>query len=173
MNKLQVSIVMGSDSDLLIMKEAAEILEEFKIGYEILILSAHRTPEETIAFSKKSEIRGIKVIIAGASGSAHLAGIIAANCCLPVIGIPIQSPALNGIDSLYSTVGMPSGVPVATVGINGAKNAGILALEILAIFDHKIKNLLKQYKKTMSQKVLEKSDKLQKIGYKKYLELQK
>ncbi len=165
-----ISIVMGSDSDLPIMKETINIVEEFKITYEVNILSAHRSPEETAKFAKTAIKRGIKVIIAGAGGAAHLAGVIASLYPLPVIGVPIITPTLNGVDSLYSIVQMPPGVPVATVGINGSKNAGLLAIQILAVSDKKIQIQLLEYKKKLTEGVLTKSKKIKKIGYKNYLQ---
>ncbi len=131
--KPQVAIIMGSDSDLPIMKDALELLEKFGISYEIMVLSAHRSPEATLQYAKSAVKRGVRVIVAAAGGAAHLAGVVAAHFILPVIGIPIKTSTLNGVDSLYSTVQMPPGIPVATVGINAAKNAAILAVEILAV----------------------------------------
>lgn len=165
-----ISIVMGSDSDLPIMKETINIVEEFKIAYEVDILSAHRSPEETAKFAKTAIKRGVKVIIAGAGGAAHLAGVIASLYPLPVIGVPIITPTLNGVDSLYSIVQMPPGVPVATVGINSSKNAGLLAIQILAVFDKKIQTQLLEYKNKLAEGVLIKSKKIKKIGYKNYLQ---
>lgn len=169
-NNILISIVMGSDSDLPVMKEAIVIMEEFKIPHEVLILSAHRSPEETVLFSKNASKRGVKVIIAGAGGAAHLAGVIASHFPLPVIGVPIQTSTLNGIDSLYSTVQMPPGVPVATVGINSTKNAALLAIQILAVSDNKLQSQLLEYKKKLAKDVMSKSEKLRKVGFKKYLQ---
>ncbi len=166
-----VSIVMGSDSDLPIMKEAAKILDELRITYECTIISAHRTPEKAFDFAKNAADRGIKVIIAGAGGAAHLAGVIAAMTHIPVIGVPIKSKTLNGVDSLYSIVQMPSGIPVATVGINAAKNAGILAAQIIALGDKQLIDRLIDYKKELAKGVEEKASKLEEIGYENYLEL--
>ncbi len=166
-----VSIVMGSDSDLPIMKEAAKILDELRITYECTIISAHRTPEKAFDFAKNAADRGIKVIIAGAGGAAHLAGVIAAMTHIPVIGVPIKSKTLNGVDSLYSIVQMPSGIPVATVGINAAKNAGILAAQIIALGDKQLSDRLIDYKKELAKGVEEKASKLEEIGYENYLEL--
>src|SRR3954465_10480406 len=147
MNKISVSIVMGSDSDLEIMRETGKALEEFGIGYEIDVTSAHRSPERTAEFAQKAAARGIRVIIAGAGGAAHLAGVIAAHTTLPVIGVPITS-VLNGLDSLLATVQMPAGIPVATVAIGkaGATNAGILAAQILALQNPELATRLRQYK---------------------------
>ena len=169
MNKPLVGIIMGSDSDLSIMKEAAEILDEFQISYEIKIVSAHRTPDLMYQYAKESVDRGLKVIIAGAGGAAHLPGMVASLTTLPVIGVPVQTKTLNGIDSLYSIVQMPPGIPVATVAINGAKNAGLLAAKILGISDKKIQDKVELYSKNLENTILEKSAKLNKIGYKKYL----
>lgn len=165
-----IGIIMGSDSDLAVLQEAAKQLEEFGVAYEMTVCSAHRTPEKAHEYSKTAINRGLKVIIAGAGGAAHLAGVMAGNTTLPVIGIPIKSDALNGLDSLYSTVQMPSGIPVATVAINGAKNAGLLAVQILALADEGLAKKLQDYKKKMTEGVLAKADKLEKLGYKKYLE---
>ncbi len=170
MKKPIVAIVMGSDSDLPVMKESVAVMEEFQIPYEVMILSAHRCPEETARFAGAAFEKGIKVIIAGAGGAAHLAGVIAAHFPLSVIGIPIKTPALSGVDSLYSIVQMPPGIPVATVGINGAKNAGLLAVQILAVNDNKLGKGLKTYKANLAKTALAKSDKLRRVGVKNYLE---
>jgi 5-(carboxyamino)imidazole ribonucleotide mutase len=157
-----VSIVMGSDSDLEIMNEAAKALEQFGIAYEIDVTSAHRSPARTAEFARGAAGRGIKAIIAGAGGAAHLAGVIAAETTLPVIGVPIPSTSLNGMDSLLSTVQMPAGIPVATVAIGkaGATNAGILAAQIIGLADSGIAAKLKQHKQKLAQGVEEKSRKL-------------
>ena len=162
MSKALVSIVMGSDSDLDIMREAAAALEGFGIGYEIDVTSAHRSPERTAEYAQKAASRGIRVIIAGAGGAAHLAGVIAAHTSLPVIGVPIPSTALNGLDSLLATVQMPAGIPVATVAIGkpGATNAGILAAQILALSNASLANKLSSYKEKLANSVEEKSRKL-------------
>jgi 5-(carboxyamino)imidazole ribonucleotide mutase len=166
----QVAIIMGSDSDLNVMKEAAAVLEEFSIGYHLTIVSAHRTPERMISFAKSAASQGIKVIIAGAGGAAHLPGMVASVTHLPVIGVPIQSKAMSGIDSLYSIVQMPQGVPVATVAINGAHNAGLLALQILAIADGGvIAEKLIAYKNKLKSTVEDKAQELEQNGYKEYL----
>src|SRR5215472_4586457 len=148
MSKAQVSIVMGSDSDLEIMREAGKALDDFGISYEIDVTSAHRSPDRSADFAKKAADRGVKVIIAGAGGAAHLAGVIAAHTILPVIGVPIPSTSLNGMDSLLSTVQMPPGIPVATVSIGkwGATNAGILAAQMIALADEKSKKLRESQK---------------------------
>ena len=147
-----VSIIMGSTSDLKIMEEAAIILNEFKIPFEINALSAHRTPQQAIDFSKKAAERGIKVIIAGAGGAAHLPGVVSALTPLPVIGVPIKaSISLDGWDSILSILQMPPGIPVATVGLNSARNAGILAAQILGIADHQIQEAVKAFKASLPQ----------------------
>ncbi|OGK51487.1 5-(carboxyamino)imidazole ribonucleotide mutase [Candidatus Roizmanbacteria bacterium RIFCSPLOWO2_01_FULL_41_22] len=169
MSKPLVAVIMGSDSDLPVMKEAIDILNEFKIAHELRILSAHRSPEETAAFAKNADKRGIRVIIAAAGGAAHLAGVIASHFPLPVIGVPIKSSALNGVDSLYSIVQMPPGVPVATVGINSAKNAALLAIQILAINDKLLTKKIVDYKKNLAESVAKKNDQLTKVGVKNYL----
>jgi 5-(carboxyamino)imidazole ribonucleotide mutase len=146
-----VSIIMGSDSDLPTMTEAATICKEFGIEYEMRVVSAHRTPHDMIEYGSKAHSRGIGVIIAGAGGAAHLPGMIASTTHLPVIGVPIQTKALSGVDSLYSIVQMPSGVPVATVAIGGAKNAGLLAVSILALNDMDLAKNLIAYKEKMAE----------------------
>jgi len=157
-----VSIVMGSDSDLEVMREAGKALEDFGIAYEIDVTSAHRSPDRTAAYARKAAERGIRVIIAGAGGAAHLAGVIAAHTTLPVIGVPIPSTSLQGMDSLLATVQMPAGIPVATVAIGkpGATNAGILAAQIIAVSDAAVAGKLQQHKKKLAQGVEEKSRKL-------------
>lgn len=165
-----VSIIMGSDSDLPIMKQAAEILEQFNIAIEVTIVSAHRTPDRLMIFSKEAAARGIKVIIAGAGGAAHLPGMVASVTTLPVIGVPIKSSnSIDGWDSVLSILQMPSGVPVATVALNGAKNAGILAAQILGANDEKISKKIADYKKSLLKEVEEKFNKLEKVGYNNYL----
>src|SRR5271166_3286308 len=162
MNKTLVSIVMGSDSDLEIMREAGKALEEFGIAYEMDVTSAHRSPERTADFARKAAGRGIQVIIAGAGGAAHLAGVIAAHTTLPVIGVPIPSTSLQGMDSLLATVQMPAGIPVATVAIGrpGATNAGILAAQILALSDATVAKKMTAHKEKLAKGVEEKSKKL-------------
>jgi 5-(carboxyamino)imidazole ribonucleotide mutase len=162
MNKISVSIVMGSDSDLEIMRETGKALEEFGIGYEIDVTSAHRSPERTAEFARKARERGIRGIIAGAGGAAHLAGVIAAHTTLPVIGVPIPSTSLQGMDSLLATVQMPAGIPVATVAIGkaGATNAGILAAQIIGIGDESVAAKLREHKQKLERGVEEKSEKL-------------
>ncbi|MFN3328758.1 MAG: 5-(carboxyamino)imidazole ribonucleotide mutase [Fervidobacterium pennivorans] len=161
---------MGSDSDLKIMKEAAIILENFEIPYEMLVISAHRTPERAFEYAKNAQSRGIEVIIAGAGGAAHLPGVIAALFPLPVIGVPIKSSALEGFDSLLSIVQMPKGIPVATVAVNNAQNAAILAVQILAVKYPELLEKLKEFKKNMGDEVTIKSEKLQNLGYRLYEE---
>ena len=162
MSKPLVSIVMGSDSDLDIMREAGKALEEFGINYEIDVTSAHRSPDRTAEYARKASGRGIKVIIAGAGGAAHLAGVIAAYTTLPVIGVPIPSTSLNGMDSLLATVQMPAGIPVATVAIGkpGATNAGILAAQIIGLSSASIDKKLTAHKEKLANSVEEKSKKL-------------
>jgi 5-(carboxyamino)imidazole ribonucleotide mutase len=152
-----VAILMGSVSDADTMEQAKQILKEFDVSCEVKILSAHRTPEQTIEYAKAAKGRGIKVIIAGAGGAAHLAGIVAAVTTLPVIGVPIKSKTLNGFDSLLSMVQMPAGIPVATVAIDGGSNAGLLALEILALSNPKLSAKLDAYRIKMQEKVLKSS----------------
>ncbi len=165
-----VGIVMGSDSDLPVMKDAAKILDEFGIGWEMIISSAHRAPEKTAAYAREAAGRGLRAIIAGAGGAAHLAGVIAGHTPLPVIGVPIASGALNGVDALYATVQMPPGIPVATVAVNGAKNAGILAAQIIGSADPSIMEKIIAYKDKMARQVEQKSEKLQQLGFEGYLE---
>ena len=149
--KIEVGIIMGSDSDLPIMKDAADVLNEFEIGYEIKVSSAHRTPRFTGEYSSTAHERGLKVIIAGAGGAAHLPGVVAAYSPLPIIGVPIKSKSLDGLDSLLSMVQMPGGVPVATVAINQAKNAALLAVQILGVADPEIQKKMIDYKKKMEE----------------------
>jgi 5-(carboxyamino)imidazole ribonucleotide mutase len=164
----KVGIIMGSDSDLPVMKEAAIILEQLEVNYELTIVSAHRTPERLFNYAKQAETK-LDVIIAGAGGAAHLPGMVASITSLPVIGVPVKSSNLQGLDSLLSIVQMPAGIPVATVAINNAKNAGILAAQIIAINDNKIRQNVKQYKAQLEEIVTEKARKLEQIGYEKYL----
>ena len=164
----QVEIVMGSDSDLAVMAKAAEVLDQFEISYEMRILSAHREPDDFFAFAKGAEERGCKVIIAGAGMAAHLPGMCAALFPLPVIGVPMHTTSLGGRDSLYSIVQMPSGIPVATVAINGGANAGILAVKILATSNPSLLEQLKGYAQRQADAVREKDQKLQETGYRNY-----
>ena len=156
-----VSIIMGSDSDMKIMEEAVHIIKSFNISYEVDIVSAHRTPEKLYSFAKNAHVRGVKVIIAGAGGAAHLPGMVAAISPLPVIGVPIKSTnSIDGWDSILSILQMPGGVPVATVALNGAKNAGILALQILSTSDSDLQNRLIDYKNQLNEEVQEKARKI-------------
>jgi 5-(carboxyamino)imidazole ribonucleotide mutase len=162
--KAKVSIIMGSTSDLPIMEKAAKILNDFKIPFEINALSAHRTPEEVEKFARGAKGRGIEVIIAGAGMAAHLPGVIAAMTTLPVIGVPINA-SLDGMDSLLAIVQMPPGIPVATVGINGAQNAGILAAQILAAGDENLKKVLEEYKENLKTKIVKANEELSKVKF--------
>lgn len=164
-----VAIIMGSDSDLKVMKEAAVILEEFEVPHMITVMSAHRTPDRSVAFAKSAAEQGIKVIIAGAGGAAHLAGVVAACTTIPVIGVPIQSKSLNGLDSLLSIVQMPAGIPVASVAIDGARNAGLLAVQMLALSDITLSKKLIAFKRKLKNSVEEKAGELEEEGWKKYL----
>ena len=156
-----VSIIMGSDSDMKIMEEAVHIIKSFNISYEVDIVSAHRTPEKLYSFAKNAHVRGVKVIIAGAGGAAHLPGMVAAISPLPVIGVPIKSTnSIDGWDSILSILQMPGGVPVATVALNGARNAGILALQILSTSDSDLQNRLIDYKNQLNEEVQEKARKI-------------
>ena len=163
MNKPLVGIVMGSDSDFSIMEGASKVLEEFNIAHEVLVTSAHRTPERTRKYVQGAKRKGIQIFIAGAGGAAHLAGVIAAESTLPVIGVPLNSTPLNGLDSLLSTAQMPGGIPVATVSIGkwGAKNAGLLAVQILALSNDKLASQLLKYRKQQAKAVEQKSKKLE------------
>lgn len=167
MNK--IGIIMGSDSDLKVMAEAAKVLDDFGVEYELTIVSAHRTPERLFEYAKTAKQRNIKIIIAGAGGAAHLPGMVAAITTVPVIGVPIKTKALKGVDSLYSIVQMPAGIPVATVAINGGTNAGLLAVEILSSFDNDIDKKIVEYRENLKNTVLDKAEKLENIGYEQYL----
>jgi 5-(carboxyamino)imidazole ribonucleotide mutase len=172
LSKIQVAIIMGSDSDLKVMKEAAEILEYFDIEYELTIVSAHRTPERMFQYASNAIDKGIKVIIAGAGGAAHLPGMIASLTSIPVIGVPIKSStSVEGLDSLLSIVQMPPGIPVAAVAINGSKNAGILACQILGTRDNLLLDKIERYKKDIKNQVISKANKLEEIGWKEYLSI--
>lgn len=161
---------MGSDSDLPVMKEAADVLDELGVDYEITIVSAHRTPERMYEYAKKAAERGLSVIIAGAGGAAHLPGMVASLTHLPVIGVPVKSRTMNGIDSLYSIVQMPPGVPVATVAINGSRNAGILAAQIVGNQDNIVAENVIRFKKNMRESVEKKASVLESKGHQSYLE---
>ena len=165
----KVSIVMGSDSDMPVMAQAADFLEEMGIDFEMTIISAHREPDIFFDYAKTAEERGVKVIIAGAGKAAHLPGMCAALFPMPVIGIPMKTSDLGGVDSLYSIVQMPSGIPVATVAINGGKNAGILAAKILATSEPEILSRLNEYSEKMKNEVVGKAEKLDQTGYREYL----
>ncbi len=165
----KVSIVMGSDSDMPVMAQAADVLKKFGVEFEMTVISAHREPDIFFEYAKTAEARGIKVIIAGAGKAAHLPGMCAALFPMPVIGIPMKTSDLGGVDSLYSIVQMPSGVPVAAVAINGGTNAGILAAKILAVRDEALLEKLKEYSENLKNEVAEKAEKLDRIGYEEYL----
>jgi len=165
-----VGIIMGSDSDLPTMQAAIAVCAEFEVPYEVSIVSAHRTPERMVTYAQSAHQRGLKVIIAGAGGAAHLPGMVAALTPLPVIGVPVASRHLQGIDSLYSIVQMPAGIPVATVAIGNAKNAGLLAVQILASHDSALLEKVQQYRQSLQKIVMEKQAKLERVGYEKYLE---
>lgn len=160
---------MGSDSDLPVMKEAAQVLEEFGIGYELTVVSAHRTPDRMYEFGKHAHERGIQVVIAGAGGAAHLPGMVASITPLPVIGVPIlSSNSIDGWDSILSILQMPGGIPVATVALNGAKNAGILAASIIGSSDPEVLQKVLDYKANLTQKVMEKVKKIEDMGYENF-----
>ena len=165
-----VGIIMGSDSDLPVMSKAAQMLDELGVPYELTVVSAHRTPDRMVTYAREAKGRGIKVIIAGAGGAAHLPGMTAAMTVLPVIGVPVQTKTLSGVDSLYSICQMPPGIPVATVAINGALNAGLLAAKIVATSDEAVAKKLEDYADSLKDMVEKKADKLENIGYKAYLE---
>ncbi|MBQ7077933.1 MAG: 5-(carboxyamino)imidazole ribonucleotide mutase [Lachnospiraceae bacterium] len=165
----KVCIIMGSDSDLSIMKKSADMLEKFGISYDITIISAHREPDLLVEYMRDAEKNGVKVVIAGAGKAAALPGMCAALCNMPVIGVPIKTSDLGGVDSLYSIVQMPTGVPVATVAINGAANAGILAAKILAVSDEEILRKLKDYTDSQADEVMAKDAKLQQMGAAAYI----
>ncbi|MEA5572033.1 5-(carboxyamino)imidazole ribonucleotide mutase [Calothrix sp. UHCC 0171] len=164
-----IGIIMGSDSDLPTMKDAIAICEEFDVACEVAIVSAHRTPERMFEYAKTAHERGIKVIIAGAGGAAHLPGMVASLTPLPVIGVPVSSRQLQGIDSLYSIVQMPAGIPVATVAIGNAKNAGLLAVQIIATHQPDLLVKVQKYRQDLQQSVMVKQSKLEEIGYQNYL----
>ena len=165
----KVGIVMGSDSDMPVMAQAADILEKLGVDFEMTIISAHREPDIFFQYAKSLEEKGVKVVIAGAGKAAHLPGMCAALFPMPVIGIPMKTSDLGGVDSLYSIVQMPSGIPVATVAINGGTNAGILAAKILAVSDAELLGRLKDYTESLKNDVAAKAKKLDRIGYKEYL----
>lgn len=164
-----VGIIMGSDSDLPVMSEAAKILDQLEISYELTIVSAHRTPERMYDYAKAAHSRGIKVLIAGAGGAAHLPGMTAALTSVPVIGVPVKTSTLSGVDSLYSICQMPPGIPVATVAINGAQNAGILAAQIIGAFDENIYTRIQDFKQKLKEIVEKKAENLEDSKYSAYL----
>ena len=170
MSQPLIGIIMGSDSDLPTMQDAIAVCEEFAVPCEVAIISAHRTPERMVEYAQNAHQRGIKVIIAGAGGAAHLPGMVAALTPLPVIGVPVSSRHLQGIDSLYSIVQMPAGIPVATVAIGNAKNAGLLAVQILASHQPELLERVQQYRQALAQAVIDKQTRLDELGYKQYLE---
>ncbi|PSB16238.1 5-(carboxyamino)imidazole ribonucleotide mutase [Phormidesmis priestleyi ULC007] len=165
-----IGIIMGSDSDLPTMQGAIVICKEFEVPCEVAIVSAHRTPDRMVDYAKQAHLRGIKVIIAGAGGAAHLPGMVAALTPLPVIGVPVASRHLQGVDSLYSIVQMPAGIPVATVAIGNATNAGLLAVQILASHNPDLLARVQRYRQSLADLVMEKQAKLDTVGYEKYLE---
>ena len=165
----KVGIIMGSDSDLVVMSKAADVLDKLGVDYEMTIISAHREPDVFFEYAKSAEAKGFKVIIAGAGMAAHLPGMCAAIFPMPVIGVPMHTTSLGGRDSLYSIVQMPSGIPVATVAINGGANAGILAAKILAVSDPELLGRLKAYSENLKEQVVAKAEKLDKLGYQEYL----
>jgi 5-(carboxyamino)imidazole ribonucleotide mutase len=169
MKKALVGIIMGSDSDLPVMKETKEVLDSFGVPNEITIVSAHRTTKRMVDYAISAKKRGIEIIIAGAGGAAHLPGMVASLTSLPVIGIPIKTKSLSGLDSLLSIAQMPPGVPVATVAINGARNAGILACQILATKDPNIARRIEEHKRKLKSSVLKKARRLEKSGVSRYL----
>jgi len=166
----RVGIIMGSDSDLPTMEGAIALCEKFAVPYEVAIVSAHRTPDRMVDYAKTAVGRGLKVIIAGAGGAAHLPGMVASLTALPVIGVPVKTRHLQGVDSLYSIVQMPGGIPVATVAINNAKNAGLLAIQILGAFDSNLLKKVEKYRQELADSVIEKQNRLDQIGYQEYLQ---
>jgi 5-(carboxyamino)imidazole ribonucleotide mutase len=170
MTNPRIGIIMGSDSDLPCMHRAAQICEQFQIPHEVAIVSAHRTPERMVQYAQTAHERGLHVIIAGAGGAAHLPGMVAALTALPVIGVPIQTKNLQGLDSLYSIVQMPAGIPVATVSIGNATNAGLLAIQILASHDPQLLAAVQAYRASLQTMVAKKDQELSTIGYQQYLD---
>lgn len=171
MNQVTVGIIMGSDSDLPVMQEAAQVLTQLQVGYELTIVSAHRTPQRLYDYANTAQHRGLDVIIAGAGGAAHLPGMIASITVLPVIGVPIRTSSLQGLDSLLSIVQMPGGVPVATVAINGAKNAGILAAQIIGVKYSEVRERVQHLKSQLETEVTTKAISLEQLGYEKFLQM--
>lgn len=170
MNSPRVGIIMGSDSDLPTMQAAIAVCEEFSVACEVAIVSAHRTPERMVTYAQSAHQRGLKVIIAGAGGAAHLPGMVAALTPLPVIGVPVPSRHLQGVDSLYSIVQMPAGIPVATVAIGNAQNAGLLAVQILATQDAALLSQVEAYRQRLTAMVMAKQERLDQVGYQAYLQ---
>lgn len=170
MTSVTVGIIMGSDSDLPVMQEAAQALEQLQVGYELTIVSAHRTPQRLFDYAKTAQTKGLEVIIAGAGGAAHLPGMVASITALPVIGVPIRTSSLHGLDSLLSIVQMPGGVPVATVAINNAKNAGILAAQIIGVKYPEVRERVVQFKAQLETSVIDKALTLEQLGYEKFLQ---
>ncbi len=170
MSQSLIGIIMGSDSDLPTMQDAIAVCHDFNIACEVAIVSAHRTPERMVDYAKQAHERGLKVIIAGAGGAAHLPGMVASLTPLPVIGVPVPSRHLQGVDSLYSIVQMPAGIPVATVAIGNARNAGLLAVQILATHDPALLAKVQQYRQSLNQMVMDKQTQLDAIGYQQYLQ---
>ncbi|WP_107670076.1 5-(carboxyamino)imidazole ribonucleotide mutase [Cyanothece sp. BG0011] len=168
-----IGIIMGSDSDLPTMEKAIAVCERFQVRWEVAIVSAHRTPERMVHYAKTAHERGLKVIIAGAGGAAHLPGMVASMTPLPVIGVPVSTRHLQGVDSLYSIVQMPRGIPVATVAIGNAQNAGLLAVQMLASHDAKLLKKVQDYRQELEQMVLDKQENLEKLGYEAYLQQMK
>lgn len=170
MEKPVIGIVMGSDSDLPVMQEAAKFLDKLEVNYELTVISAHRTPKRLSAYAETAREKGLKTIIAGAGGAAHLPGMLAAITEIPVIGVPVKTSTLNGVDSLHSIVQMPGGVPVATVAINGAKNAGILAAQIVGSGDDEVMDKVRDYKDNLRKQVEATAEEVEEKGYEKYLD---
>ena len=168
-SSVDVGIIMGSDSDLPTMMDAIAICEDFEISHEVAIVSAHRTPKRMVTYAESAHIRGLKVIIAGAGGAAHLPGMVAALSPLPVIGVPVKTSTLSGVDSLYSIVQMPRGIPVATVAIGNAKNAGLLAVQMLAAYDQTLQLKILDYRQQLELMVDDKQDHLSTLGARQYL----
>lgn len=164
-----IGIIMGSDSDLPTMEQAIAVCEDFAVPHEVAIISAHRTPDRMVEYARNAYQKGLRVIIAGAGGAAHLPGMVASLTTLPVIGVPVTTRQLQGVDSLYSIVQMPRGIPVATVAIGNAQNAGLLAVQILATSDSQLQHRLQQYRQDLCQTVLDKQERLDKLGYQAYL----
>jgi 5-(carboxyamino)imidazole ribonucleotide mutase len=164
-----IGIIMGSDSDLPTMEKAIAVCEDFTVPHEVAIISAHRTPDRMIEYARNAYQKGLRVIIAGAGGAAHLPGMVASLTTLPVIGVPVTTRQLQGVDSLYSIVQMPRGIPVATVAIGNAQNAGLLAVQILATSNPQLQSQIQQYRQDLSQTVVDKQESLDKLGYQEYL----